>query len=119
MTASDGEEFSAWLNRRLAARGISQRQLARRAGVDHSTISRILNGSREPRRGTARRLEAAIGGAWSRRLAEVLRDDPVLAEGDVTRIVKLYLGLRAARMSGTGAGSPRREPPDKRGRPST
>jgi gp16 family phage-associated protein len=105
MTTSHGDEFSGWLTHRLAARGISQRQLARHAGVHHSTISRILNGSHEPRRGTARRLEAALGVGRTRRLAEMLREDPVLVEGDVTRIVKLYLGLRAARMNSVDDGN--------------
>lgn len=40
---TDGD-FSGWLRDALAERGISQRTLAMRTGIDHSTISRLTQG---------------------------------------------------------------------------
>jgi transcriptional regulator with XRE-family HTH domain len=40
---ADGD-FAGWLREALAARRISQRVLAMRSGVNHSTISRLLDG---------------------------------------------------------------------------
>ncbi|MFN8620627.1 MAG: helix-turn-helix transcriptional regulator [Chloroflexota bacterium] len=54
-------DFGAWLGRVLARRGISQRMLAMRSGVDHSTISRIVSGEHEPTFVTAALLAAALG----------------------------------------------------------
>lgn len=42
------ETFGQWLTRLTIARKMKQRQLARRAGVDHSSISRILREDRIP-----------------------------------------------------------------------
>ena len=47
----DGD-FAGWLNESLTSRGISQRVLAMRSGISHSTISRIIGG-RSPSLGTA------------------------------------------------------------------
>jgi transcriptional regulator with XRE-family HTH domain len=93
----DTDEFSTWLKRRLAARRITQRQLARRSGVDHSTISRLLNGGREPKRDTERKLAAVLDSGSDRNLAALLRKDPDLADEDVTDILTYYLAVRNAR----------------------
>ena len=37
----------------MAARGMSQRMLATLTGINHSTVSRLLNGDREPSLRTA------------------------------------------------------------------
>jgi predicted transcriptional regulator len=42
------ETFGQWLARLTKARKMNQRHLARRAGVDHSSISRILREDRIP-----------------------------------------------------------------------
>jgi len=42
------QRFVDWVNRELQERGWSQSELGRRAGVDNSTISRVLDGSRSP-----------------------------------------------------------------------
>lgn len=58
--ASAGDPFSAWLATRLRDRGLSQRRLGRLAGVDHSTISRLVAGETVPRLDTAARLTRAL-----------------------------------------------------------
>jgi DNA-binding XRE family transcriptional regulator len=55
------KRFATWLNEGLNARGISQRYLAVRSGVSHSTISRLLSGEREPTLDTANRLAIVLG----------------------------------------------------------
>lgn len=46
-------DFRGWLTRALADSHWSQRELGARSGVDHSTISRLLRGDREPTLATA------------------------------------------------------------------
>ena len=56
------DELVSLLRAELADRGISQRWLALRSGVNHATISRILGGSRtDPTLRTTVALLAAIG----------------------------------------------------------
>jgi transcriptional regulator with XRE-family HTH domain len=47
------DDFAAWLQERMEDRGISQRMLALRAGVSHSSVSRLLSGDRSPSLPTA------------------------------------------------------------------
>ncbi|HEY7526532.1 MAG TPA: helix-turn-helix transcriptional regulator [Candidatus Limnocylindria bacterium] len=47
------DDFAAWLQERMGERGISQRMLALRAGVSHSSVSRLLSGDRSPSLPTA------------------------------------------------------------------
>jgi ribosome-binding protein aMBF1 (putative translation factor) len=54
-------DFCEWLRSALAIRRMSQRMLAARSGIDHSTISRIVSGEREPTLRTAQLLAAALG----------------------------------------------------------
>jgi transcriptional regulator with XRE-family HTH domain len=56
-----GKQFCVWLAQQMQARGISQRALAMRSGVNHSTISRLLATDRTPSLETAGRLAAALG----------------------------------------------------------
>lgn len=56
---------------RLNALGWNQRELAQRAGVDKSTITRLLNGSRNPQTGTVERIARALSVP-----ASVLLDPP-------------------------------------------
>jgi DNA-binding XRE family transcriptional regulator len=53
--------FAVWLSRQLRRRRISQRELARRGGLDHSTISRILLGARAPSWSTVQRIAHVVG----------------------------------------------------------
>lgn len=54
-------DFRRWMRRRMATRGITQRQLATRSGVDHSTVSRLIGGSRQdPLLSTALKLVEAL-----------------------------------------------------------
>lgn len=41
-------DLAGWLSDERAQRRMSQRMLALRAGVDHSTLSRLMAGEREP-----------------------------------------------------------------------
>lgn len=53
--------FAIWLSRQLRRQRLTQRELARRSGLNHSTISRILLGHREPSWGTVQRLALVVG----------------------------------------------------------
>jgi DNA-binding XRE family transcriptional regulator len=53
--------FAVWLSRQLRRHHISQRELARRGGLDHSTVSRILVGSRAPSWSTVQRIAHVVG----------------------------------------------------------
>ena len=100
--------FAEWLGGQLQTRRLSQRQLAERSGVSHSTISRILNGTRTPSLGTAARLAKALGhnslpfapvpapDALSR-VERALRHDPMMLPTDIGRVMELYVSLRARR----------------------
>lgn len=52
--------FHEWVGSRMRSRGLSQRGLAAASGLDHSTVSRILRGQRDPSLETARALFAAL-----------------------------------------------------------
>lgn len=53
--------FAVWLSRQLRRQRISQRELARRGGLDHSTISRLLVGGRAPNWSTVQRIAQVVG----------------------------------------------------------
>lgn len=99
---TDAAEFAGWLRQSLDERGISQRQLAHRSGLHHSTISRLLKGGRNPSHRTATRLTEALEGSrpHAKALSALLRRDPYLTDQDVARIVALYTYIRAARAGG-------------------
>lgn len=106
--------FNAWLRRQLRERRMSQRQLAQLAGIDHSTISRLLNG-RTPSLDTATRLAQALGAPFpdgvpyvapensfdsslpTARVERALRGDEELSDEDVRRVMDTYLAFRARR----------------------
>lgn len=46
-------DFAGWLRDAMAARRMTTRVLAMRTGVDHSAISRLMHGEREPKLSTA------------------------------------------------------------------
>jgi transcriptional regulator with XRE-family HTH domain len=101
--------FVEWVRLRLAARRISIRQLAARAGVDASTISRMLAGEREPSLTTALKVASVLRGAGPgfeqllglavqadpiRAVEAALRSDPALRPADLTRVMAMYIAVR-------------------------
>src|SRR5664280_961590 len=60
-TGSGGRAFTQWLRLQLRARKLTQRQLAQRSGVDHSTISRLMRGDRTPSLRTVTLLARGLG----------------------------------------------------------
>lgn len=125
---ADSGTFNAWLEATLKARRMSQRQLANRTGIAHSTISRLIRGQRIPSLRTATSLAYALGvpeaaarldemmrpASSTSRSAQVeyaLRSDESLAEVDVREIMELYL---AARRTGPGPGRPASKPSGRR-----
>ena len=116
MTTHASRPFNEWLRAELKARRMSQRQLAERSGVDHSTISRIVSFDREPSLGTATKLArglrllgpgsdasdyvsgVATGGTHpSARIEYALRADPWLGEAQVHQVMEYYLAVRTGR----------------------
>lgn len=106
--------FADWLDGRLRTARISQRQLAMRAGVHHSTISRLVRHRRTPSFDTAVRLAQVLDPTGTlpvvrandprstsppMRVEYALRSDPSLGAGDVRDLMRGYLRLRARRRS--------------------
>lgn len=112
-TRSGLPPFNGWLQVQLKARKMTQRQLAQKAGVDHSTISRLVRGDRVPSLRTATRLASGLGVAQglfqpddqspgrsaspAARVEYALRSDDLLSEGEVGEIMKVYLAARLRR----------------------
>ena len=108
--------FGSWLAAELRARNVSQRELASKAGVHHSTISRLSRGHLTPSLNVAAKLVDALApatrprsmrrmsamsvmSALSHPIARVeyaLRSDDLLEEVDVRQVMSRYLGLRSA-----------------------
>jgi len=109
-TGFGGPIFGEWLNAQLQARKLTQRQLAQKSGVDHSTISRLIRGVRVPSLRTANLLAHGLGVAVgldgrdrhglgstelpAARVEYALRLDDVLSETQVRHIMKVYLATR-------------------------
>jgi transcriptional regulator with XRE-family HTH domain len=107
--------FNRWLQGQLRARKLTQRQLAQKSGVDHSTVSRLLRGDRVPSLRTAELLARGLGmtgdlggledqrlGAATSPTARVeyaLRSDDLLDERDVRAVMDVYLAARLRRAS--------------------
>lgn len=105
----DAEPFGRWLARQLKLRRVSQRQLAARSGVDHSTISRLIARDRQPSLATATRIARVLGDAALTgrhagpsalaadpvaRVERALRADEDLNEAQVRRLMFHYLSER-------------------------
>jgi transcriptional regulator with XRE-family HTH domain len=111
--ASRNEEFSEWLHRELRSRRMSQRQLAERSGVNHTTISRMIRERRMPSLTTATKIARVLvdvaedgrgrqfvrlvsgGGNPFRRVEFALRADVGLGEPQVRMVMDYYLAVRA------------------------
>ena len=72
--------FAVWLSRQLRRHHISQRELARRGGLDHSTVSRILVGARAPSWSTVQRIAHVVGFPPPNVLFGALRTDWIPGE---------------------------------------
>jgi transcriptional regulator with XRE-family HTH domain len=92
----DDRDLARLVRNALEQRRISQRQLAHRSGVRHSTISRLLRGKRRPTHQTAARLTRVLGESplYPAGLAAFLRRDPELDEHAIAQIVDLYAKIR-------------------------
>ena len=123
MTTDNGRAFNEWLRAELKAKKMSQRQLAQRSGVDHSTISRLIRGDRMPSLGTATRLArglreirddadahtalgivagtATVPQNPTARVEYALRADEGLSEAQVRQVMEYYLAVRLRRFSRT------------------
>ena len=123
MTTDNGRAFNEWLRAELKAKKMSQRQLAQRSGVDHSTISRLIRGDRMPSLGTATRLArglreirddadaptalgliagtAAVPQNPTARVEYSLRADEGLSESQVRQVMEYYLAVRLRRFGRT------------------
>lgn len=109
-TSSGGRTFSQWLNAQLKARKLTQRQLAQKSGIDHSTISRLVRGNRIPSLRTANLLAHSLGmpdrldgldrhglsstESPAARVEYALRLDGLLSEAQVRGIMNVYLAIR-------------------------
>jgi transcriptional regulator with XRE-family HTH domain len=102
--------FCDWLEAQLRSSRISQRQLAMRAGVHHSTISRLIRHRRTPSLVTAVRLAQVLDPTGASRMPiarptdprmtspmrveHALRADPTLSPTDVRDLMRGYLRRR-------------------------
>jgi transcriptional regulator with XRE-family HTH domain len=109
----DPDAFVEWVRGRLAERRISIRQLAAKAGVDASTVSRILAGERRPTLTTAVKVARALRATHIagldlratdddpvRRVEAALRSDASLDPDSVATVMAIYLANREARADG-------------------
>ena len=115
-SARNAVGFNEWLGSQLRVRKMSQRQLAERSGVDHSSISRLVRGDRVPSLRTAMKLARSIdpgnrpfpdrhaGIATSvnaaARVEYALRADDQLSEADVRDVMLYYLAATRRRSGG-------------------
>jgi transcriptional regulator with XRE-family HTH domain len=113
---STGTSFNRWLEVQLKARRLTQRQLAHKSGVDHSTISRLMRGGRTPSLRTAALLARGLGLTdgldWLEprsydgtalapaRVELALRLDQVLSDAQVREVMLVYLTARLGHRRG-------------------
>jgi len=121
MTGQEARAFNEWLRAQLKSKKMSQRQLAQQAGVDHSTISRLVRGDRTPSLGTATKLARGLreirddsetpayfgqlsNGTASppARVEYALRGDDLLAEAHVRQVMEYYLAIRMRQAARAG-----------------
>lgn len=128
-TGPGDRTFGVWLRAQLKARRLTQRQLARKSGVDHSTISRLVRGDRVPSWSTADRLVRSLGIAEgpaeihrhgpgstespAARVEHALRLDDLLGESQVRDIMNVYLAARLRRPQLVAAPGPSTTAPDR------
>jgi transcriptional regulator with XRE-family HTH domain len=110
-----GPTYGEWLRIQLKVRRMTQRLLAQRSGVDHSSISRILRGHRSPTLRTATALVRGLHGEFDHgalvprnipataRVEYALRSDELLTEDQIEAIMRSYLAMRAHDATGPEA----------------
>ncbi len=117
MSEPEDRAFAHWLRAQMRARRMSQRQLAFRSGVDHSTVCRLVQGDRTPTFGTATRLARGLrafgdegdaagylgimagrSGHPMARVETAIRADDVLGESEVRQVMTYYAALRSRRL---------------------
>lgn len=105
--------FNVWLRRQMRERRLTQRQLGAISDVHHSTISRLVNGTRTPSLETASKLVHALRMEWTedqvatyfdllpertlfptQRVESALRGDTELDDADVRAVMAEYLARR-------------------------
>lgn len=108
------EPFAHWLAREMQVRQLSQRRLAQLAGLDHSTISRLVIGRSDPSLRTTKLIIRALhspgqhtrplpgftldtAGSPGARVEHALRSDPNLSAYDIRDILTLYHKRRRPR----------------------
>jgi transcriptional regulator with XRE-family HTH domain len=120
-------QFREWLTLQLRARRMSLRQVALRSGVNVSTVSRIVRGERRPTLRTAVRLARVVretadessatrffGSLTAdnldpvREVERALRSDGELEDGDVRRVMQIYLSARRGRTNADRQAASRR-----------
>jgi transcriptional regulator with XRE-family HTH domain len=128
--------FNLWLRRQMRERRMSQRQLAALAGIDHSTISRLLAHDRAPSLTTATKLAGALRQVQgeqaepatadyfernaeetvfpARRVELALRADELLDDEQVRHLMDIYLDARRRhQVIGTNSSAPTRAGPKR------
>jgi transcriptional regulator with XRE-family HTH domain len=107
-----GPTYGDWLRLQLRVRRMTQRLLAQRTGIDHSSISRIVRGERNPTIRTATTLVRGLRGELDQgalvprnipataRVEYALRSDELLSEQQIGALMRTYLAMRAH--DGTG-----------------
>ncbi len=78
-------DFAGWLREAMAARRLSTRMLAIRAGIDHSTIYRLATGDRQPSLATAVALLRVLAADPSRPTARAPRHGETVNEPEQAR----------------------------------
>ena len=113
MSVPDRPAFHEWVREQLKTRKITQRQLAERSGVHHSTISRVVAGRNSVNLDTAIRVLRALGVSTDESrtpypfgrvprsrlhptafVEHALRSDSALTDPQVRQIMNFYLGVR-------------------------
>jgi transcriptional regulator with XRE-family HTH domain len=109
---ADEDNFGAWMRNRLKSRALSQRQLAAKTGVHHSTISRLLRGDQHASLRTVLLVQAALAGdqvdghvkgsdpLQPVALFRMLQSDGLLSDVEIGAIVRLYARLLADKPRG-------------------
>lgn len=116
--------FNRWLKEQLRARKLTQRQLAQKSGVDHSTVSRLVRGERVPSLRTAALLAGGLGlpedigrhdaryfppsFSSTARVEYALRSDELLDDRQVRAIMDIYLAARVKDASLYAAADPKK-----------
>lgn len=104
------DDFRAWTELRMKQRRLSHAQLALKCGIDRSTVTRILRGTRRPTLDVAVRIVNALSDPTNvaaidqirhlatapERVEAALRSDPLLDPMHVDALMRQYLERRAA-----------------------